>query len=104
MKEDFKNSFKRNKEDTKRRLINAAGVVMNLYGFHALTVSRIAREAQVDRKLIHRYFGGLNGLIEAYIVEKDYWMVFSENLKELIKEYADGSPQQLLTGILIEQF
>ncbi|WP_429382258.1 TetR/AcrR family transcriptional regulator [Mucilaginibacter sp. UYCu711] len=67
MKEDLQNSLKRNKNDTKRRLIGSVGVVIKTYGFNGLTITKIARQAQVDRKLIHRYFGGLNGLIESYI-------------------------------------
>lgn len=66
MKERFENPFERNKEDTKRRLIEAVGVEMQIEGFNLLTITKIAREAQVDRKLVHRYFGGLNGLIEVY--------------------------------------
>lgn len=104
MKERFQNPFKRNKEETKRRLIEAVGVVMNNEGFNLLTISKIARQAQVDRKLINRYFGGLNGLIEAYIMENDYWMIFSERLKETIKEYKEQSPKQLITSILVDQF
>jgi AcrR family transcriptional regulator len=104
MKEQFQNPFKRNKDDTKRRLIQAVGVVMSEQGFKSLTISKIARQAQVDRKLIHRYFGGLNGLIEAYIMENDYWMIFSEKLKETIKEYKEQSPKPLITAILVDQF
>jgi AcrR family transcriptional regulator len=104
MKERFQNPFKRNKEDTKRRLIEAVGVVMKIEGFNFLTITKIAREAQVDRKLVHRYFGGLNGLIEAYIVENDYWMIFSEKIKEAIKEYNGQSPKSLITAILVDQF
>lgn len=104
MKEPYQIPIKRNKSDTKRRLIQAVGAVMNNQGFKSLTISKIAREAQVDRKLIHRYFGGLNGLIEAYIMENDYWMIFSERLKEAIREYNESSPQPLITSILVDQF
>ncbi len=65
MKEPYQIPFKRNKSDTKRRLIPSVGVVMNTQRFKSLTISKIAREAQVDRKLIHWYFGGLNGPIES---------------------------------------
>jgi AcrR family transcriptional regulator len=104
MKNELQNPLKRNKEDTKRRLIHSVGVVMNNHGFKALTISKIAREAQVDRKLIHRYFGGLNGLIECYIVENDYWMIFAGKLKEIITEYNEQSAQLLMTSILVDQF
>ena len=104
MKDDLQKPNKRNKEDTKRKLILSVGVVMNDQGFKALTISKIAREAQVDRKLIHRYFGGLNGLIEAYIIENDYWLIFAGKLKEVISEYSEQSTRGLVTNILVDQF
>ena len=104
MKEPYQNNFKRNKPETMRRIIQSVGIVMKTQGFESLTISKIAREAQVDRKLITRYFGGLNGLIEAYILEKDYWMIFSEQLKAAIIEFSEASPKPLITSILVDQF
>jgi AcrR family transcriptional regulator len=104
MKKPYQNNFKRNKPETMRRIIQSVGIVMKTQGFESLTISKIAREAEVDRKLITRYFGGLNGLIETYIMEKDYWMIFAEQLKAAIKEFNETSPKPLITSILVDQF
>lgn len=72
----------RDKEATKARLIEAAGHVMARDGFAKLGVNSVAREAGVDKVLIYRYFGGLEGLIEAYASEGDFW----PNVEELIAE------------------
>ncbi|WP_179413770.1 TetR/AcrR family transcriptional regulator [Mucilaginibacter sp. E4BP6] len=58
----------KDKEATKRKLIDAVGIIIKRDGFSALKISTIAKVAEVDRKLIYRYFGGLNHLIEAYII------------------------------------
>lgn len=34
------------------------------------------READVDKRLIDQYFKKAEYLIDAYVVENDYWMVF----------------------------
>jgi len=62
----------KNKELTKNKLLSAIGEIIKIEGFASLkSASKVARFAGVDRKLIGRYFGGLNQLIEAYVVEND---------------------------------
>jgi AcrR family transcriptional regulator len=60
----------KDKEQTKRKLIYAVGVIVKAKGFSAVSISKVAREAGVDRKLVYRYFGNMNNLTEAYISEK----------------------------------
>lgn len=48
----------KNKENTKRKLIQAVAEIIKLEGFDSLSASKVARRAEVDRKLINRYFGG----------------------------------------------
>ena len=74
----------KDKENTKRKLIQAVGEVIKAEGFHNLKISKISSKANVDRKLIYRYFGSLNYLIEAYILENDYWMVFADKMKQML--------------------
>jgi len=47
----------KDKEQTKRRLIQAVGEIISTDGFSNLRISTISRKAGVDRKLIYRYFG-----------------------------------------------
>lgn len=94
----------KNKEQTKRKLIQALGELIKEYGFQSLSASKVARKAEVDRKLITRYFGGLNHLVEAYILENDYWMLFADHIGELLKSNSYPSTKELITAVLQNQF
>ncbi|MEZ2334706.1 TetR/AcrR family transcriptional regulator [Mucilaginibacter sp. RCC_168] len=90
----------KDKEQTKRKLIDAVGAIIKSEGFGALRVSKIARHAGVDRKLIYRYFGNINKLTEAYIIENDYWMLFAEQLKNLSQDARDDNTQLVIIETL----
>ncbi|AMK13004.1 MAG: TetR/AcrR family transcriptional regulator [Pseudodesulfovibrio sp.] len=63
----------RNKEITKEKLVKAVGKVIAEVGFQRLGVNQIAREAGVDKKLIYRYFSGLQGLVAEYGRTLEFW-------------------------------
>lgn len=58
---------------TSRRLVSAVGSLLAREGFKGVGVNAVAREAGVDKVLIYRYFGGLEGLIKAFGREGDFW-------------------------------
>ncbi|MBX9746240.1 MAG: TetR family transcriptional regulator [Hyphomonadaceae bacterium] len=47
---------------TEAAILEAARAILAEHGFAALNVSAVAEAARVDRKLIYRYFGGVDGL------------------------------------------
>jgi AcrR family transcriptional regulator len=94
----------KDKENTKKRLIKAVGDVITAEGFQNLKISKISKYANVDRKLIYRYFGNLNYLIEAYVSEHDYWMVFADKMKQILAEKEYSGSEQLIIDILQDQF
>jgi AcrR family transcriptional regulator len=63
----------RDREATKRLLVDAVGRVLARQGFRAVKVNIVAREAGVDKVLIYRYFGGLPGLVAAFANSGDFW-------------------------------
>ena len=63
----------RNREATRRLLMTAVGELLAEKGFTGLGVNAVARQAGVDKVLIYRYFGGLQGLIKAFGQEGDFW-------------------------------
>ena len=63
----------RDRQITSRRLISAVGSLLAKQGFKGMGVNAVAREAGVDKVLIYRYFGGLEGLIAAFGKEGDFW-------------------------------
>lgn len=93
----------KNKELTKRRLIRAVGEIMQKEGYTGLGVNKIARQAGVNKKLIYRYFISLDRLIEEYIIEKDYWLLASEELGVKAAAQEPGLKEAII-GILENQF
>ncbi|HAI75243.1 MAG TPA: TetR/AcrR family transcriptional regulator [Microscillaceae bacterium] len=87
---------KRNKALTQRKLLDAVGSLLKREGFQSIGINAIAKEAGVDKVLIYRYFGSLDGLIEAFALERDYWV---SNFKT-----AQGLNLQNLTEVQREQF
>lgn len=63
----------RNKERTRRKLIDAVGKLFAKEGYTSLNAAKIAATARLDRKLIYLYFGSVDELIECYLSEQDYW-------------------------------
>jgi AcrR family transcriptional regulator len=94
----------KNKEYTKRKLIDAVGEVLLAHGFKGVRISKVANVAGVDRKLVYRYFGNLDGLIEAYIIENDYWMIFGNHSRSLFKDQHGVNGKAMVKQILQEQF
>lgn len=63
----------RNKEKSKQRLLDAVGKLLKSKGYRALKVNDIAATAGLDKKLIYKYFGGMDQLIDEYIQAQDFW-------------------------------
>jgi AcrR family transcriptional regulator len=63
----------RDRQITSRRLISAVGSILAKKGFKGVGVNAVAREAGVDKVLIYRYFGGLEGLVAAFGKAGDFW-------------------------------
>ncbi|MEO1652929.1 MAG: TetR/AcrR family transcriptional regulator [Bacteroidota bacterium] len=64
----------RNKQKTQQKLLDALGKIIRRDGFRGLGINQIAREARVDKVLIYRYFGNLEGLLQAY-AEQQQWLI-----------------------------
>ncbi|MBS2014044.1 MAG: TetR/AcrR family transcriptional regulator [Deltaproteobacteria bacterium] len=65
---------------TEEKLVAALGTVLRREGVAGLGINAIAAEAEVEKVLIYRYFGGLEGLMEAYGARSDFW----PSLEELV--------------------
>lgn len=55
----------RDREATAARILDEAQRILTEDGPGALGINAVARAAEVDKQLIYRYFGGLEGLLEA---------------------------------------
>jgi len=94
---------KKDKEETKSKLINAVGEIFRTKGYSALNALKIANKAGVSNTLIYRYFGNVQELFKAYLLQKDYWMPFNDNLENIIKSNQHDSGKQLAKNILENQ-
>lgn len=73
MAEEIAKETGRNKEKTKQRFLDAVEEILILKGVAGLKVNDIAKTAGLDKKLIYKYFGGTDQLIDEYIRTKDFW-------------------------------
>lgn len=78
----------RDAEETRRRIVEATGRILERDGFQALGVNAVASEAGVGKPLIYRYFGGLGPLVENFGREADVWL----SANDVLAGSADGRP------------
>lgn len=98
------NKLIKDKEQTKRRLIDAVAKIFQLEGHAGLGVNKVARVAGVNKKLIYRYFGSFEDLVEAYVVETDYWMQFADHMRQLTIPKDLVQTKRLIGQLLKNQF
>jgi AcrR family transcriptional regulator len=63
-KDAFSGPNQRDRNNTERRLIEAAKSIIEEQGLDSVGINAVAEEAGVSKVLIYRYFGGLDGLLE----------------------------------------
>lgn len=96
-------STQRNKEISKQKLIEAVGYIILREGFNGVGINAIAKEANLDKVLIYRYFGGLNGLLKAFAKQKDFYMNISNRLHDEFEKVKKSDLKSLIVEILITQ-
>lgn len=87
----------RDRNATSARILRAASELLAESGFQNFGVNAVARRAGCDKQLIYRYFGGIDGLVDAIGVELGGWV------DKKMPEHGGGG--FLLTyGDLVERF
>lgn len=61
----------RDRENSEQKLLDAVERLVAKDGFASLGVNAVAKAAGVDKVLIYRYFGGLEGLLQAFVFARD---------------------------------
>lgn len=92
----FKPARTRDAEATRARILEAVGQLLVREGFGALGVNAVAREAGTDKVLIYRYFGGMEGLVEAWARDTDFW----PTVEEVLGTEPEREPSALAAGLL----
>jgi AcrR family transcriptional regulator len=70
---DTNHTSRRDRNATEDRLVQALARVLARQGFAKVGVNAVAREAGVDKVLIYRYFGGLDGLVRRLADDPGFW-------------------------------
>ncbi len=77
---------RRNRQLTMERILRAMGEVMAERGTEKAGINAVAERAGVNKVLIYRYFGGWNGLLEAYVQRGFFLSMFNEKFLESVPE------------------
>ncbi|WP_342333161.1 TetR/AcrR family transcriptional regulator [Pedobacter sp. FW305-3-2-15-E-R2A2] len=94
----------RDKERTKLKLLSAVGSILKKDGFTGLNVSNVAKKANVHRKLIYDYFGGMENLVKDYLNGKDYFKVSLDQIDEIMESSKTDFGRQMAYTLLENQF
>ena len=90
-------------KETEKRLLEAVSKVIEEEGFTKIGINRIARQAQCDKVLIYRYFGGLDGLLVAWAKQYDYYsFAYSEFINQ-VKQATTSNLREIIQAVLLKQ-
>ena len=90
------------KEKSKQKFLDAVGSILEDKGHAGLKVNDIAKKAGLDKKLIYKYFGSTNGLLDEYIRSKDFWS--NVKISDAASEPTIDNGKAFATELLQNQF
>jgi AcrR family transcriptional regulator len=91
----------RNREETRKKILAALGRLLARKGSRGLGINAIAREAEVDKVLIYRYFGGLGQLYRAFAREGDTFPSLEEMAGDRLPELPSLPPAEAAKRLLL---
>ncbi|SEK24778.1 TetR/AcrR family transcriptional regulator [Parapedobacter koreensis] len=97
------NGPKNNSTRTMQKFLDAVGEIITKYGYSGLVIKNIAEVSGLRRSQLDHHFGNINNLIETYIRNKDYWVGFTQQVTELIKQHGGNYGRELAESIMINQ-
>jgi AcrR family transcriptional regulator len=77
---------RRNRAMTMERILRAMGDVIVERGTEKAGINAVAEKAQVNKVLIYRYFGGWNGLLEAYVQRGFFLSMLNDKFIESVPD------------------
>lgn len=85
------------------KLLESVGSIVRTAGFNHVGINNVASTAGVDKVLIYRYFGGLNGLLLRYIEKKDFYLNAGPQFQQMA-DAADTNLMQLAEELFVQQY
>ena len=92
----------KNKELTKKKILDSFEEILVEEGFNQLKIRHIATVAKVDKVLIYRYFGGLEGLAKTYAESVEFWPSLEESLGNLCLEDFKTRPDESIKTLITQ--
>lgn len=90
-------------KETEKRLLEAVSKVIEEEGFTKIGINRIAKQAQCDKVLIYRYFGGLDGLLVAWAKQYDFYsFAYSEFINQ-VEQATTSNLGDIIKAVLLKQ-
>jgi AcrR family transcriptional regulator len=89
---------------TRAAIIESAAELVAAKGVDALGVNGLADAAGCDKVLIYRYFGGLDGVLQALGAERMLWPAVQVAVQDLDAGDGDASLADALHAILLEEW
>ena len=89
----------RDSEKTKQKILAGLERLITSKGFTGVGVNAVAREAGVDKVLIYRYFGSMEGLLQAFADNKDFF----PRMADVFDGIPEGTPlHEIATRMILE--
>jgi AcrR family transcriptional regulator len=88
----------RNRDDTRAAILAAAQALLAEEGFSGFGVNALARRSGFDKQLIYRYFGGIDGLVDALGEALASWV--ATRLEPLLSDSPGPGYGDLLEAVL----
>lgn len=86
--------MQRDRTQTEQRLLDAVEHIITHSGLDQVGINRVSRQAGITKILIYRYFGGLDGLLQAYYKRR---CLSRTDLNVNIDELKDKSIAEIMT-------
>ena len=91
---------KRSRRDAEKRFITAVHQLLLERGFPAVGINSVAAQAGLNKVLIYRYFGGLDGLLAAYAERMDPFPRIVAKVENVVAEQGLSDPTRIGAEIL----
>ena len=85
---------------TEEKLVAAVGALLHKGGVASLGVNAVAEQAGVEKVLVYRYFGDLDGLMTAWAARSDFWPSIEELIGEGGKDLRDRDKARVGARVL----
>ncbi len=80
------------------------GSILVKEGFQHIKVNRIEAVSGVSKKLIYRYFGGLEGLIKNYLEQRDFWNIQMQQMSDTTCDTTTPLKKEEIFSIIEDDF